>query len=153
MSLLDAGREPSNVNLARELGISRQAAWAMFRRHPDLRLWINQHVQAAADQCLGGILYRCGLLALRGSEKHIEMMLRFYQAGGYGKAGSTYGDVEPGTLPGAVSTVINLLVPRPEMPVIERSKTIDSLATAVPWPKKGDLPTRIPTSVPTVEVR
>jgi hypothetical protein len=76
---------------------------------------------------------------MRGSEKHIDLMLKFYAAGGYGRP--SFGDADPRVLPGAYPVQINLLTPRPEWPALERPKQTADHGPLPPMAPRGALPT------------
>jgi hypothetical protein len=83
IGLVEAGKLPTFVNIAKELGRSRQAVFRLFQRHPDLWAWIDRQVQAVDQHFIRSILYRHSMLAMQRSVSSAELVLKFH-GGVYG---------------------------------------------------------------------
>jgi hypothetical protein len=83
LGLVEAGKPPTFVNIGKELGCSKQAVSQLFRRHPDLWVWIDRHVQSANQHFVGSIVYRHSMLAMQGSVNSAELVFKFH-GGMYG---------------------------------------------------------------------
>jgi len=119
LRVIEAGKPPTCVNIAHELGISKQAVSSMFLRHPELRAWIDRHVEALARQLTGTILYRTGMLGSQGSHQHAELFFKF-TTGGFERKGGAFGDEEAPASVSVANYTLNLLVPRPDMTAIAK---------------------------------
>ena len=115
--LIDSGKPPTYVNLARSIGISTVALWKFRRRYPWVEPWSDALVIEQARPLFGAIMRRMGLTALQGggSPQHADQYCKMH-AGLYGRSLSG-GDGDAPTS-NAPSIVYNFLIPRPETPVI-----------------------------------
>ena len=116
--LIDSGKPPTYVNLARSIGISTVALWKFRRRYPWVEPWSDAVLIEQARPLFGAIMRRMGLTALQGggSPQHAEQYCKML-AGFYDRslpAGES--DVPAGG--GAPAMVYNFLIPRPATPVI-----------------------------------
>lgn len=110
---LEDGKPPSSVNLARELGVTRQNVHQMLGRHPDLLAWINAAIERENAHFTASVVRRVANLAMAGSPQHAEIFFR-HAAGAYSRQGAM-GDPAGGgiTGPGGLNFTINNLIPRP----------------------------------------
>jgi hypothetical protein len=109
--LIEVGLPPTQVNLAKELRISKQAVWKFLRRYPELMPWLNSELRSANRHYFALVQRRLALLGIQGSVAHAEAFFR--------SLNGLYGEEDRRTEEGASgSFTLNLLVPRPELPVI-----------------------------------
>ena len=113
VSLLERGLPPTIVNISTELGITRQATWALQRRHPELLTWINENFIGRNKEYFGPVQYRLAMLAMQGSPVHADLYLKSLTMGFSGTdlppAGGSVVNQNNGP-------TINLLVPLPSLP-------------------------------------
>ena len=141
--LIDSGKPPTYVNLARSIGISTVALWKFRRRYPWVEPWSDELLIEQARPLFGAIMRRMGLTALQGggSPQHAEQFCKML-AGFYDRslpAGES--DVPAGG--GAPSMVYNFLIPRPATPVIPG-------VTVREYDAQGQ---ELPADIPTITVR
>jgi len=141
IGLVEAGKAPTFVNIAKELGRSRQAVFQLFRRHPDLWAWIDRQVQAMDQHFVGSILYRHSMLAMQGMVSSAELVLKFH-GGAYGTRKD--GDDNPTGGINPITVQMNYLVPVPPMP----ASVQEQAAKRLPPPVTVDV-----TKVPAVSSR
>jgi hypothetical protein len=110
--LIETGKAPTQVNLAKELRVSKQAVWKFQRRYPDLMPWIDEQLRAVNQNYFGLVQRRLALLAMQGSVAHAEAYFKSVH-GVYAREENQVSDARAGN-----GYTINLLVPRPELPVI-----------------------------------
>ncbi len=132
--LIEDGKPPTCVNLAKELGVTKQAVSKMQLRHPDLGVWITRQFAARSGQYAGQVLTRCAFLGIQGSVAHAELYLKATgTAPGFVRGPGTGDPVDPGN-----TMVVNLLVPRPEYP----QGALPALAAVkAPVVQRPDIPT------------
>ena len=140
--LIDSGKPPTYVNLARSIGISTVALWKFRRRYPWVEPWSDALLIEQARLLFGAIMRRMGLTALQGggSPQHADQYCKMW-AGFYDRslpAGES--DVPAG---GATSMVYNFLIPRPSMPVVPG-------VTVREFDAQGR---ELPADIPTIAVR
>jgi hypothetical protein len=128
-----AGLPPTTANVAKQCGVSRVAIWKLQRRWPWLDAWCDEVMLSANAYYWGAIERRMALTALQGggSVQHAEMYCRMRS--GYYTRNEDRADAPPGVGPNP--TIINLLVPRPEMPTIKRPNVTAPAGTAPQIPR------------------
>ena len=135
--LIDSGKPPTYVNLARSIGISTVALWKFRRRYPWVEPWSDALLIEQARPLFGAIMRRMGLTALQGggSSQHADQYCKMW-AGFYDRP--LPGGERDATVGSAPSMVYNFLVPRPQTPVI-------------PGVTVNEVP-QLPANIPTVAV-
>lgn len=131
---------PTLSNLAKVLGVSKQAVWTFQKRHPDCLAWVDEFLLENNARYYGLVQRKMAMLAMQGSAEHAD---RFFKSmnGGYGAKGA-FGD--EGAPPAPTTFTLNLLVPRPPAP------GSDAAQAAAPGLA---LPPGTPSVIPTVKVR
>lgn len=126
--LLDRGVPPTLVNIAKELGVTRQAVWALQRRHPGLLAWINTEFIARNKEFFGPVQYRLAMLGMQGHVAAADLYLKSLTMG--------FGTLDAAeSVPAGIQVIQNYLVPRPAYPQLEAP------AKALPPPMHADIPT------------
>lgn len=140
--LIDSGKPPTYVNLARSIGISTVALWKFRRRYPWVEPWSDALLIDQARPLFGAIMRRMGLTALQGggSPQHADQYCKMW-AGFYDR--SLPGDERDAPSSSAPSMVYNFLVPRPATPVIPG-------VTVREFDTQGR---QLPADIPTIAVR
>ena len=111
LHLVESGKAPTVVAIAKELGINRVTLFKFLARYPWLNTWVNTIAREAAVEMHGLILKRHGLLAIQGSVPSADLFFKV-EGGHYDRSGAGSSD-----LPGSVGGVTyNFLVPRPDYP-------------------------------------
>ena len=139
--LIDSGKPPTYVNLARSIGISTVALWKFRRRYPWVEPWSDAVLIEQARLLFGAIMRRMGLTALQGggSPQHADQYCKMW-AGFYDRSlPGNESDAPAGAVP---SMVYNFLIPRPETPVIP-GVTV----------REFDQGRQLPADIPTIAVR
>ena len=114
--LLDAGKPCTQINLARELGISPQAVWKYLRRHPGVMAFVEQQLNAQNKHVMPLIVRRHALLAQQGSVASADFVAKV--EGGYYLRVARPGGNEDEDSPedSRYVTHVNILVPCPQLP-------------------------------------
>ena len=135
--LIDSGKPPTYVNLARSIGIARLRYGNFARRYPWVEPWSDALLIEQARPLFGAIMRRMGLTALQGggSSQHADQYLQ--DVGGFYDRPLPGGERDA-TVGSAPSMVYNFLVPRPQTPVI-------------PGVTVNEVP-QLPANIPTVAV-
>jgi hypothetical protein len=124
VNLLERGVPPTVVNIAKELGVSKQAVWALQRRHPHLLQWVNDTFCERGKVMFGQVQYRFAVLAQQGSPAHGDLYLRSLTLG--------FGSSDQPAATGGPQFTVNMLVPRPEPLPIEPTTARGLELTAIP---------------------
>jgi hypothetical protein len=133
VSLVEQGKGPTLVNLAKELGISGTAVWKFQKRHPDVLAWIGAFIAKGHEHYTALVVRRVGNLAIQGSAQHADIFLKF-QSGAYVRAGAP-GDPDAPLSDGRIVVTHNYLIPRPDyaqIPVAVVSSTPALLPACLP---------------------
>lgn len=123
-SLLEEGKPVTQVAIAKAMNISTMSLWRLHKRNPRLRAWLNEQLCDRNQELVGPVINMLGTTALRTkSPEHAKLFLQ-----AQGSLGPLAGEGAAGDAPAlGVQTIVNILVPRPEVPQI---------AAAVPPPAK-----------------
>lgn len=137
--LIEAGLPPTQVNLAKELGIKKQSVWGFQRRHPEIMAWIDEQLAVHTGHYFTSVQRRMAFMAMQGSVQAAEAYFKSI-AGAYApRAGGFFGDNDPGDNPALLVQPQQIyLIPRPPTPQL----------AAPPAPAASPLP-----DIPTVAVR
>lgn len=120
---------PTDAVIAQRLDVRRETVCRWRRRHPPLWQWVRDQIGEAAAKAKACVDFRVSALAQSGSPEHIKLFYQFV-------AKVAPEDEAPAA---TVAPIINLLIPRPDMPTFPAQSTV-----ALP---------AIPANVPRVNVR
>lgn len=130
-SLIEQGKPVMQVNLATEIGVSKQAIWKFFQSQPGFLAWLDGEMKAENAHLIGPLARRMFGIAMQGSVPHGEFFAKLVAGHYFRPAGE---DGAP--LAGAATYTVqmNYLVPRPPMPELAPQ-------AALPPPLHADIPT------------
>jgi hypothetical protein len=114
---IDAGQSATTVNLAKKLGITKQAVSKFLRKHPDVLAFVDRHVRRVNGHQFGLVMRRHYNLAQQGSVDSAEFVAKV-ESGHYAPRaplGFGEGDDDPANA-SQYHYTLNLLVPRPDYP-------------------------------------
>ncbi len=116
------GLNPTDTVIAQKLTrgdrrVHRETVNRWRRQNLALRLWLFEQLGRTAAELRPLVDRRVTALAIRGSADHTKLFYQFVA-----KVGTPFGDA-PGVQPGGGTGtyILNLLVPRPELPPIEQA--------------------------------
>lgn len=113
-SLIEDGKAPSQAAIAKAVGLTRNAIWRFFSRHPGFQEWLDGEMRAENAHLIGPLARRHFFLGMQGSVASAEFCAKLVN--GHFTRGLIPGALDgDGNAPGQV-TNINILVPRPDMP-------------------------------------
>jgi hypothetical protein len=125
---------PTNVNLAKKLGVSRISIWKLHRRHPWLNAWCDSKLLEWNAHYWGLVERRMAMTALQGggSVAHADQFCKM-RSGHYG-AQRRGNEGEPQQTFNSGQAIYNFLVPQPAMPQIPGAVVVQPEALALPAP-------------------
>lgn len=113
LALIEQGKAPTVVSMAKELGIHRVTLYQFLARYPWLDEWVESQALAANVHLWGLVERRHAFLGIQGSTASAEVYAKM-QRGVYARAGAP-GDPNAGSLgDGRITVTNNFLVPRPD---------------------------------------
>lgn len=133
-TLIEAGKVPTQANLAKELGVKRQTVWKFMQRQPGFLAWLDAEMRSENQHFLGMLARRAFVLGMQGSVAHSEHCAKLL-AGAYARPDPS----DPtGGAGGSSACTINILVPRP--PAAAGAPVVDAAPLRLPPPDLPVLP-------------
>jgi hypothetical protein len=99
--------------IAKRLNVRRETVCRWRRRNPALRQWLANEIRAEVAQARPFVDMRVTVQAMRGSPEHQKLFYQYVE-----RVGQVFPEGEPGPSGAGPSMILNLLVPRPEIPTI-----------------------------------
>lgn len=128
-TLIDEGKQPTQANLAVQLGVSRQAIWKFFRSQPEFLKWLDDQMRAENEALIGPLARRMFNIGMQGSVPHADMFAKLVTGHYTRNLGS---QLPGGDAPSQTNFQMNFLIPRPEYPEAPGQAALPAVREAIP---------------------